>query len=348
MKKEALLGADYRYGEARPPVSMSAPQKEAWELFLKDIHARGKYVDLTECPFCKAAEFTKISERDARGLPCEVAVCDVCGGCFKSKILDPEANRYLYEKVSYILRGKYRSPGAVEALFRKRVKEFAYPRYGFIRHFAELEQDMDLIAEFGCGDGANLVPWRDDGFSVIGIEFDAVMVEFGKSKGLDLVQGDFMTHDLGGARPKLVILSHLLEHVTDIDAVLSRIHSVLDPYGYLFIEVPGVKGQGLGRPLSSFDAEHNYYFDLECLSSALRKNRFSVAYGDEYIRVLCRPVEAPIAEPRNKKAGARRILDLFRKEESGSLMAKAKNTLTGAYFRAYYSILSSGVGHGKA
>jgi len=346
--KEALLGADYRFDGTRPPVSLSGPQKEARELFLRDIHARGKYIDVVKCPFCKAADFTKISERDARGLPCEIAVCDACGGCFKSKILDPEANRYLYEKISYMLRGKDRSPGAVEALFRKRVKEFAYPRYGFIRHFAELEQDMDLIAEFGCGDGANLVPWRDDGFSVTGIEYDGGMVEFGKSKGLDIVQGDFMTHDLGGARPKLIILSHLLEHVPDIDAVLSRIHSVLDPYGYLFIEVPGVKGQGLGRPLSSFDVEHNYYFDLESLSSALRKNRFSVAYGDEYIRVLCRPVNAPIAGPQNRKAGARKLMDLFREEESGSIRAKVTNRLTGAYFSAYYSILSSGVGHGKA
>jgi len=346
--REALLGADYRFDGARPPASLSGTQNEARELFLKEIHARGRYIDVERCPFCGAAEFTKISERDARGLPCEVAVCDACGGCFKNRILDPEANRYLYEKISYKLRGKDRSPGAVEALFRKRIKEFAYPRYGFIRHFAELEQDMDLIAEFGCGDGANLVPWRNDGFSVTGIEFDGGMAEFGKSKGLDLVQGDFMTHDLGGARPKLIILSHLLEHVSDMDAVLNRIHSVLDPYGYLFIEVPGVKGQGLGRPLSSFDVEHNYYFDLESLSSALGKNRFSVAYGDEYIRVICRPSGAQAAVPRNKKSGARRILDLFREEESGNIRAKVMNRLTGAYFKAYYSVLSSGVGHGKA
>ncbi len=348
MIKEALLGADYRFDGTLPHLPLSGHQKDARELFLNDIHAKGKYIEVSRCPFCGAADLTKVSERDSRGLPCEVAVCDACGGCFKSRILDDEANRYLYEKISYMLRGKDRSPGAVEALFRRRVKEFAYPRYGFIRHFAELEQDTDLIAEFGCGDGANLVPWREDGFSVIGIEFDGGMVEFGRSKGLDLVHGDFMTHDLVGARPKLVILSHLLEHVTDMNAVLNRIHSVLDPYGYLFIEVPGVRGQGLGRPLSSFDVEHNYYFDLESLSSALRKNRFSVAYGDEYIRVICRPAGAPVAEPRNRKAGARRILELFREEESGSIRAKAMNRLTGAYFSAYYSILSSGVGHGKA
>jgi len=73
-----------------------------------------------------------------------------------------------------------------------------------------------------------------------------------------------------------------------------------------------------------------------------------VVYGDEYIRMICRPAGARIAGPQNKKAGARRLLDLFREEESGSIRAKVINRLTGAYFKAYYSILSSGVGNGKA
>ena len=82
MIKEALLGADYRFDGTLPHLPLSGHQKDARELFLNDIHAKGKYIEVSRCPFCGAADLTKVSERDSRGLPCEVAVCDACGGCF--------------------------------------------------------------------------------------------------------------------------------------------------------------------------------------------------------------------------------------------------------------------------
>ncbi|MFA5316403.1 MAG: class I SAM-dependent methyltransferase [Dehalococcoidales bacterium] len=343
-----LLGNGYRFDPDSFPSSLSPSQKEARQLFLGRIHAKDRYISVDKCPFCGASGFIKISERDARGLPAEISVCESCGGCFKSRILDPEANGFHYENISYILRGKDRSSEAVEKLFNKRVREFAYPRYSFIRHFVNLEPGKDLIAEFGCGDGANLVPWKREGFRVLGIEYDPGMTGFGRSKGLEIAQGDFMTRDTGDMKPKLIIMSHLLEHVSDVNKVLERIHSVLDPGGCLFIEVPGVRGQGLGKPLSLFDAEHNYYFDLESLSGALERNRFRIIYGDEYIRALSRPVSAPPMNFRHRNSGKHDLLDLMREAESGSIRIKLMNRMNGMYFKAYYSMLSAGAIHDKA
>lgn len=348
MVKEMLLGGGYRFDAGSFPASLSASQKDARQLFLDEIHAKGRYLPVDKCPFCGASNFVKISERDARGLPSEIVICDSCGGCFKSKILAPEANRYHYENISYILRGKDRSPEAVEKLFNRRVKDFAYPRYSFIRHFVKLEPGKDLIVEFGCGDGANLVPWKKDGFRVLGIDFDPGMVEFGRGKGLDLVVSDFMTYDFAGRRPRLVILSHLLEHAADVNAVLKRIYSVLDPHGYLFIEVPGIRGQGLGKPLFSFDVEHNFYFELKSLSGALGRNLFGMVYGDEYIRVLCRPAPAATMDfSRGNEAGPK-ALDLLKEAEAGSIRTRLLNKFNGAYFKFYYSMLSAGARHDRA
>lgn len=346
MIKEKLLGSDYKFIEANVPAGLNESQKKARQLFLDEIHRGGRYTAIDTCPFCAASDFMKISERDSRGLPTEIVSCDGCGGCFKSSTMNPEATRFHYEKISYVLRGKELSESSIEKLFKERVSSFAYPRYNFIRHFIRLDPSRDLIAEFGCGDGANLVPWKREGFDVLGMEFDTRMVEFGGNKGLRLLAEDFMTYDFSKKRPKLVILSHFLEHVSDLGAVLKRLHSILDPHGYLFVEVPGTRVQGLGKPLSIFDVEHNYYFDLGSLSGALRKNSFDIVYGDEYIRILCRPIDVPISAMRQMPS-RQRLSDLLMEAERGSLRMKALNWFWNRYFRYYYLFLSAGAGDAK-
>jgi len=365
--KEKLLGPGYKFLTERVPDALTREQKQARQVFLGEIDSKGGYIQVDSCPYCGAKEFTKISEADGKGLPAEIVICDSCGGCFKSKILDPEANRFHYEKISYMLRGKYPSKQAIEKLFAQRVIEFGYPRYYFIRHIVDLKAGRDMIMELGCGDGANLLPWKDNGFQVAGIEFNSKMEEFGENNGLKILSGDFMDMDLGKMKPRLIILSHFLEHVSDINAVLKKIYGMLAPEGYLFIEVPGIRGQGLGKPLNSFDVEHNYYFDLKALSGVLEKHSFRIAYSDEYIRMVCgagigTSAKAPQTIPFSIKgliAGIAKVLikaadpgisfleATLREGERNSLRIKVLNRLQAVYFKNYYDSMISGEKNGK-
>ncbi len=336
-----LLGPDYCYDPSRTADTLNPGQKEAREEFLREIDSKGLYTVLERCPFCGNEACTQISETDARGLPCAIAVCDRCGGCFKLKVFTPEAAAFHYGKISYRLRGKDPCTRAVEKLFWDRVKMFACPRYNFIRRFVKLEPGRDLVAEFGCGDGANLMPWKKNGFDVLGIEYDPAMCRFGREKGMDLVPADFMTYEFGDRKPNLVILSHFLEHVPDISAVLSRLRSVAGPKGKVFIEVPGARVHGIRKPLSGFDVEHNYYFDLGSLSGVLEKNGFSKDYGDEFIRVMCSSTCArPAAFP--AKPGYRRLGDIMRDAEEGRLRIKLLDKFNNVYYRLRYAAISAG------
>ncbi len=336
-----LLGPGYRYGPSTETAPLSSGQKEAREEFLKEIDSKGLYTAVRFCPFCGNEACTQISETDARGLPCDIAVCDRCGGCFKLKVFTKEAAALHYGRISYRLRGKDPSAGAVERLFWDRVRMFAYPRYNFIRRFVKLEPGRDLVAEFGCGDGANLMPWKKNGFDVAGVEYDPAMCRFGRDKGIDLVSADFMTYEFGARKPKLVILSHFLEHVADVSAVLARVHSVISPGGRVFIEVPGARVHGIRKPLSGFDVEHNYYFDLGSLSGVLEKNGFKLDYGDEFIRVVCAAGGAATA-PRRERPGYGRLADLMREAEKGSLRIKLSDRFNNVYYRLRYAAISAG------
>jgi hypothetical protein len=74
--------AEYSYVPSNVPGSLSAGQKSAREEFLEEIDSKELYIPLERCPYCGNETCTQISETDARGLPCDIAVCDACGGCF--------------------------------------------------------------------------------------------------------------------------------------------------------------------------------------------------------------------------------------------------------------------------
>lgn len=360
MTTEYLLSKRYRFSGNNIPAGLSGSQRDARELFLMEIHSKRRYICVEICPFCGHRSFKKISEIEKRALPSDVVICELCDGCFKSEIMDSEANRLHYESISYLLRGKRVGNDFMEGLFEKRVKEFAWPRYRFLAHFLDLIPGRDLIAEFGCNDGANLMPWKEKGFDVIGIDMDPNVIALGRKKGLELIRGDFMQYDFARRRPSLIILSHVLEHVSDVNATLDRLAGVIDPDGYLFIESPGIRVHGLRDPLSYFDIEHNYNFDLGSLCRLLASRSLRVLYGDENVRVICTP--SAFAKPAIRKGGSAsfsgavaaacrkcasfvspknwKLQELLIAGENNDLRMVLLSKLRALYFRCYYHSVS--------
>lgn len=357
MIKETLLGEEYKFRDDNIPYELSLGQKKARQCFLDEINKASCYRVIEKCPFCGKEYFNKISEIDAKGLPCDVVLCNYCDGCFKVRVLSAQANKYHYENISYALRGKSSTAESMQKLFDTRVKLFAYPRYYFIRNFITMDPSQDLIAEIGCNDGANLVPWRDNGFSVCGIELDKNLVELGSAKGLWLEQTDFLKKSFGARKPRLIIISHLIEHVEDINDLMNWLVRELAPDGYIFIETPGVRAQGLGRPLKYFDVEHNYYLDLKSLERLMRKHAFNTLYCDEFIRFLALAPQASNLMPKKAlnftsdiflanlagvlkkivnfdKAG---LLSMMRSCEKGGFQVKLANKFVSFYFNNFYS-----------
>ena len=356
MITEKLLSKDFRFNHNYIPKGMSKPQEEARKLFLDEIHKKNKYITVTECPFCGARNFTKISETNRRALPSDVVICNNCEGCFKSVKLNKEGNKYHYENISYALRGKSLSDRDIENLFWYRVKTLANERYHFISHFAYLDPKKDLITELGCGDGANLFPWRERGFEVLGVELDERLVGSGRKKDINIIQGDVTNLEFRNKKPSLIILSHVLEHVEDANILLKKLYSILKPNAFLFIEVPGIRFQGLVNALKYFDIEHNFNFDQKSLTGILKKQLFNIIYADEYSRVLCTPkaVQESLAGKRVSlslsrinafllkailslvKPKTKKLRKLLQEGENNNLRIKMFSKLQTLYFREYY------------
>lgn len=141
------------------------------------------------------------------------------------------------------------------------------------------------VYEIGCAGGGILKAFQNIGCNVSGSDYNAGMIESGKLKGLDLMVGGiecFKNKPLAD----IVILSHVLEHVTTPIEVLKSIRNILQEDGHLFIAVPTIdalRHGSYGYNLSVyFINAHVWYFTLSSLSYVLGCAGFeckNIGYG---------------------------------------------------------------------
>ncbi len=159
--------------------------------------------------------------------------------------------------------------------------------------------EVNNVAELGCATGANLLPFYEIGKNVIGYDFDINYLEYGRSKGLNLVEGAW-EDKLNLASQDLVILSHVLEHMTNPIQSIVQIIELVRPGKYVYMEVPGVFSiirRWKRCPTKYFQHDHIYHYHEAYLRGIVDQVGAEVVYCDEWCRLLIRrPVNwKPIA-----------------------------------------------------
>jgi len=211
----------------------------------------------------------------------DIVICDICSGCFRLQKWSKEFSKTYYQLESRVYRDKKTSD--LGKMFQERYQKISKPRFNFISHFLNLNPHSDLICEVGAYDGVNLYPWKLAGFETLGFELDVETSKIAKSYEISMIDEDFLKYNFKKL-PKLIILSHVLEHLDDLKAYFLKFKEILAPTGILFVEVPGIRSEGFGHLNSYFDVEHVCHFEKKTLKHLFEKNGFSMMYGDEYIR----------------------------------------------------------------
>jgi SAM-dependent methyltransferase len=122
----------------------------------------------------------------------------------------------------------------------------------FPRHRAAIERNirhLDLprpgarLLDVGCGNGGFLAMMGERGWETVGIDPDAKAVDAAVRRGLDVRQGDL--EGLGDCEPfDAITLNHVIEHVYDPVAELTRARALLRPGGVLWLASPNAHGIG--------------------------------------------------------------------------------------------------------
>lgn len=154
--------------------------------------------------------------------------------------------------------------------------------HSFIRrHFPTPGRLLDI----GCGNGRLLHLARLDGWTVKGLEISNFLARCTADRlGIEVLDANFLQYEPPpGEQHELVVLRHVLEHLPDPIAALTRIHRLLAPGGHALLEFPNIDG---------FDLQVKRLLDRV----GLHRKRYAENYRPGHCNEFCRASFRRLAE----------------------------------------------------
>ncbi len=273
-------------------MEVSKDKKQYYFKLLKYIFD-GKYhlQHIDHCN-CGSEDLEVLSTLDRFALPFGTLICRRCGLIQLSPRLSEKDLPDFYEEIYWgLILGKNDDELSTGN------KEKARIIYNFLLKNidASIKNKEISLIEIGCGSGVKLeeIKKQFEGSSikckVIGCDYSQKAVEMAKKKNIKAVKGGI--DSLSGQKADIVILSHVVEHFSNISNDFNEIKKLLNPEAYIYIEVPGVCDL-LNKSEYNYDyliysvMAHMYNFNLTSLRSVVEPMGFRFIAGDEFVRSL--------------------------------------------------------------
>lgn len=222
--------------------------------------------------FCGSKKHTKITEKDRYGIDYSLRLCTNCGILYSSPRLTNDSLKLFY-KNDY--RGIYSDRGEVGDIDNG-IKDLVYRT---IENY-ELSKPK-VVFEIGCGTGSTLEQFKE--CECTGVDYDSEAIRKGKLKFLDVREGGIEILEQLGKKADLIIMNHVVEHMTDLEKDLKRVRNLLADDGILYIAVPGLYMWDIN---SMFQNAHNYQFNSNTLYYVMHICGFSEYYLTEEIKSI--------------------------------------------------------------
>ena len=220
-----------------------------------------------------------VSEKDQFGIPVVNKICSKCGLIRLDYIFDEESARKFYSNdYGAIYKSNSLNP---ENYFKAQIVK-GNRLLELFNKYVKLENRKDkLVLDIGSGSGGVLMPFKRDGFNVLGVDFDDEYLSLGKENKIDLKNGNY--DDLIEEQSvDVIILSHVFEHFSYPLIELVKIVNKIKINGYLIFEVPGIFNNRYINPIQQVQNAHAYaYFYSDYLRVLFNRVELSVVYSDE-------------------------------------------------------------------
>jgi len=136
------------------------------------------------------------------------------------------------------------------------------------------------LLDVGSGGGALIEEANKVGFQAEGLEPSLPAVKLCTRKGLKVKRGFFENVRYKNNYFDIIILSHVLEHVSDTNIFLSKVHKILKGKGYVFLcqtNYTGTIPKILGKFWEGWvTGQHLVHFSPGGMKYILGKNKFKL------------------------------------------------------------------------
>lgn len=217
---------------------------------------------LQNCRLCKSRRIKNLLKKDSA----LIFKCRDCGIVFLGNELNEKSIEDLYKYYSSTGFSNYLSP----------VTKLRYEK--LLDGFEKYRKNNRLI-DIGCGAGYFMLAASKKGWQVEGIEISDEAIKLSEEKGQKVFKGDVDSLDLEKNKYDVAILTELLEHARNPEAIIKRLCYILRPGGIAYLTTPNY--EGLTRRLAGsrwgmFNMEHMFYFTPKILTSILKRHGFNI------------------------------------------------------------------------
>ncbi|KPJ55322.1 hypothetical protein AMJ47_00405 [Parcubacteria bacterium DG_72] len=127
------------------------------------------------------------------------------------------------------------------------------------------------VLEIGCYDGSFLNLFKEDGWTCKGVE-PSVGAKIAKEKhGLDVIDGFFKAGQFEKNKFDLVIVKHVIEHVSNPLEFSKEAADLVKEGGFLYIEVPNSYVSLHDMYFPEFHVDHLSYFTIPSIEKLLQR-----------------------------------------------------------------------------
>jgi 2-polyprenyl-3-methyl-5-hydroxy-6-metoxy-1,4-benzoquinol methylase len=217
------------------------------------------------CPICRSNNnslIKKINFSLFEGHPMQggynLVQCQDCSFIYAdTKVTQVELDDY-YSNLSKYESKEISTGGGYNEYDRNRLVDTA-------QYIASRFDDKELaIADVGCAIGGLLEQLKNEGFdNITGIDPSISCVNITKNeKGINCLHASLFELDDSFGKYDLVILSHVWEHILDLEAALKSIEKILKPNGCIYVECPNAMNYKnlIHAPYQEFNTEHINHF----------------------------------------------------------------------------------------
>lgn len=166
-------------------------------------------------------------------------------------------------------------------------KRFLQPVERLLNHWHKRRVDLikrynseGVILDVGCGRGAELELFRENGWITFGTEFDPNLKKAFLEKGLNIYIGNFWDAGYKKDQFDAVTLWHSLEHLSDTKRSFEEFSRIIKAGGLLVVAVPNfnsIERRVFGRHWFHLDVpRHLTHFSDEILVKMLNENGFKI------------------------------------------------------------------------
>lgn len=234
---------------------------------------------------CGNEDSYKISEVDREGYVFPLVICNSCG---LIRAQDYWKDEFIEDYYENRYRQKYH--GGVKPTEENLTKFFeaqvdhSKEVLKFVKDFIPQIDKSFEIFDIGGGAGGVLESFKQISNCTL-VDFNKDFLNFASKNGLNTFEGGIEDIAKVGSKPDLVILSHVIEHIPNLNDALRALKENLKPGSYVYIEVPSIDSLNYGHYYYDFLRQihkpHCYYFSKDVLNNLMERHGFDV-HGVNY------------------------------------------------------------------